>query len=153
MHTIKLDLTHGSIYINSTPIEANDQCILIDPIAKLCAPPMHRNQGQTRYRLLKKTSICGQSANCVIEVSDTAEFSVTFLFDFIEFFASSILESKIIRAFEKSLKLKFTSNHPSTAFLDSCKWGSAIFSYDAKQGDLSLEIKFRSSSTEKDSKP
>lgn len=149
MHTIKLDLNHGSIYVDSAPIEINDKCILIDPIAQLCSPPMHTSQGRTRYRLLTKTSVCGQSASCVIEVGDARKFSVIFLFDFIEFFAFSILESKIIRAFEKSLKLKFTSNHPSTAFLDSCKWGAAIFSYDAKQGDLSLEIRFGCSENEK----
>jgi hypothetical protein len=40
------------------------------------------------------------------------------------------------------------SNHPSTAFLESCEWGQAIFFYDAKQGDLSLEITFQRSSNE-----
>ena len=153
MHTIKLYLDHGSIYVDSAPIEVNEKSILIGPIAKPCSPPMHTNQGRTRYRLLKKTSVCGQSASCVIEVGDARKFSVFFLFDFIEFFAFSTLESKIIRAFEKSLKLKFTSNHPNTAFLDSCRWGAAIFSYDANQGDLSLEIRFGSSENEKKSNP
>lgn len=142
MNIIKLNLNLGSVYFDSTPIEVDEHGILIASIAKLCSPPIKINQVQTRYRLLQKTSVCGQSADCVIEVSDGRILSVTFLFDLIIFFESSILESKIIKAFEKSFNLKFKSSHPSTAALESCKWGSAIFSYDAKQGDLSLEIRF-----------
>jgi len=78
----------------------------------------------------------------VIDVGEERKFSITFLFDLIEFFESSILESKVIKTCEKALNLKFISNHPSKAFLDPCEWGSAVFFYDAKQGDLSLEIKF-----------
>jgi hypothetical protein len=143
MHIIKLDLKHGLVSVNSAAVEVGENGILIDSIAKLCSPPIHTNQGRTRYHIIGKVSVCGQSANCVIEVEDGREFSITFLFDLIEFFESSILESKIIKACEKALNLKFISNHPSNAFLDPCEWGSAVFFYDAKQGDLSLEIKFK----------
>lgn len=142
MHIIKLDLNQGSVYVDSVPIEVHEKDMLIGSIAKLCSPPTATTAGRTRYRLSKKISIFGQSADGVIEVADGMVFSVTFLFDLIEFFESTILESKIIKAFEKSLNLKFVSDHPSTAFLDPCEWGSVIFSYDPKQGDLSLEIKF-----------
>jgi hypothetical protein len=153
MHIIKLNLDQGSIYVDSAPIEINEKGVLIGPIAKLCSPPINTNQGRTRYRLLKKISVCGQSADCIIEAGDVRAFSIFFLFYLIEFFESSILESKIIRAFEKSSNLKFMSNHPSSAFLDSCKWGATIFSYDAKQGDLSLEIRFARVLDEKNSNP
>lgn len=151
MHIIKLDLKHGSAAVDSAPIEVDENGVLVDSIAKLCSPPIHTSHGRTRYRLLRKVSICGQSADGVIEVGEGRAFSLTLLFDLIEFFTSSILESRVIKACEKSLNLKFMSNHPSTAFLESCEWGSAIFFYDPKQGDLSLEIKFERRSTESNS--
>lgn len=142
MHNIKLDLNNGSAYVDSIPVSVREKGILIDSIAKQCSPPIHTPQGRIRYHILGKVSVCGQLADSVIETGDGMAFSVTFLFDLSEFFKSSVLESKIIKIFEKSFNVKFISSHPSTAFLDSCKWGSANFFYDAKQGDLSLEIRF-----------
>jgi hypothetical protein len=148
MHIIKLDLEHGSVSVDSAPIMVDEKGALAGSIAKLCSPPSHIAKERTRYRLLRKASVCGKSADCVIEVGEGRVCAVTFLFDLIEFFESSILESKVLKACEKSLNSKFISNHPSTAFLAYCKWGQAIFFYDAKQGDLSLEITFQRSSNE-----
>lgn len=146
MHTAKLNLKHGLILINSTPIAVDEKGGLTEFIAKLCSPPTRTDEGRTQYRSLKKISIFGRSADIVIEIGNGVVCAITFLFDFIEFFESSILESKILKACEKSLNVKFTSNHPSTAFLEPCEWGQAIFFYDAKQGDLSLDITFQQSS-------
>jgi len=148
MHTIKLDLEHGSAYVDSTPIKVDEKGALADSIAKLCSPPIHTAKGRTRYRLSRKASVFGKSADCVIDVGEGRVCAVTLLFDLIEFFESSILESKVLRACEKSLNVKFMSDHPSTAYLDCCQWGQAIFFYDAKQGDLSLEITFQHDSNE-----
>lgn len=152
MHTIKLNLKHGSASINSALIEVDINSVLVNSIAKLCSPPNYTINRRTYYNLLTKVSICGQSADGMIEIGEGRAFTLTFLFDLIEFFASSILESKVIKACEKSLNLRFSSNHPSTAFLSPCEWGSAIFFYDAKQGDLSLEIRFERGSTKENSK-
>jgi hypothetical protein len=143
MHITKLDLKHGLVFIDSTAVEVDEKGALVDAVAKLCSPPIQTIRGRTRYSIIGKVSVCGQSADCVIEVGKGTEFSVTFLFDLIEFFESSILESRVIKACEKALGLNFISSHPSTAFLDPCEWGNATFFYDAKQGDLSLEIKFK----------
>jgi hypothetical protein len=148
MHTVKLDLKHGLVLIDSAPIAVDEKGVLAGSIAKLCSPPLQTDEGRTQYRLLRKASVCGKSADGVIEVGEGRVCAVTFLFDLIEFFESSILESKVLKACEKSLNLNFMSNHPSTAFLDPCEWGQAIFFYDAKQGDLSLDITFQRSSTE-----
>jgi hypothetical protein len=148
MHIIKLDLKHGSASVDSAPIKVDENGVLAGSIAKLCSPPIRTDEERARYRLLRKASVCGKPADCVIEVGEGRVCAVTFLFDLIEFFESSILESKVLKACEKSLNLKFMSSHPSTAFLESCEWGQAIFFYDAKQGDLSLEITFERSSTE-----
>ncbi|WP_413671986.1 hypothetical protein ACEN9H_21360 [Massilia cellulosiltytica] len=146
MHTIKLDLKQGSVSVDSALIVVDGKGVLAESIAKICSPPVQTDEGRTQYRLLRKTSVCGKSADSVIEVGEGRVCAVTFLFDFIEFFASSVLESKALKACEKSLNLHFISNHPSTACLASCEWGQAIFFYDAKQGDLSLEITFQRSS-------
>lgn len=148
MHTIKFDLVHGSISVGSTPISINENGVLTKPIARLCTPPFQTDEDRTRYRLLSKASICGKSADGMIEVSEARVYAVIFLFDSIEFFESSILESKTLKACEKSLNLNFESNHPTTAFLEFCEWGWATFFYDAKQGDLSLNITFQCSSNE-----
>ena len=142
MHIIKLDLKHGSASVDSAPIEVDENGVLVGSIAKLCSPPTHTNHGRARYHLLRKVSVCGQSADGLIEIGEGRTFSLTFLFDLIEFLTSSILESKVVKACEKSSNVNFISNHPSTAFLPSCRWGGAEFFYDGKQGDLSLEIRF-----------
>ena len=67
---------------------------------------------------------------------------MAFLFDLIEFFSYSVLESKILKTLENSLNINFVSDHPSTAFYNFCKQGQLTFFYDTKQGDLSLDIKF-----------
>lgn len=143
MIIVQVDLNRGSVSIGSIPVEIGVDGVLVSSIAKLCATPTQKNRGYTCYRLLKKISVCGHPADGVIEVEEQREISVIFLFDLVEFFDSSILESKILRSCEKSWKLQFKSNHPGTAILDSCEWDEAIFSYDAKQGDLSLEIKLK----------
>lgn len=143
MHSIEFDLKHGSASVDSVPITVGEKAILAGSVAKLCSPPIQTDDGRTQYRLLRKVSVCGKSADGVIELEEGRVCAVMFLFDLIEFFESRILESKVIKACEKALNLKFISNHPSNAFLEPCEWGSAVFFYDAKQGDLSLEIKFK----------
>ena len=142
MHIVKLDAKNGSVSIDSLPIQVDENGILASSIIKLCSLPLKPSKEQLQYRLLRKTSVCGQSADCVIEVGHGGIYSVTFLFDLIEFFESNILESKILKTCERYLKSKFISNHSSSAILNFCEAGNAIALYDAKQGDLSLEIRF-----------
>jgi hypothetical protein len=152
MNTANLDLKKGRVLINSGAIAINEKSAVVGSIEKLCSSPIQKDEGRTQYRLSRKVSVCGKSAEGVIEVREGRVYAVTFLFDLIEFFESSILESKIIKACEKSLDINFISNHPSEAFLDCCEWGQVIFFYDVKQGDLSLDIRFQYSSTEHSSK-
>ena len=142
MQTIRLDLKYGLASVDSTPIAVDEKGILGESILRLCSPPIETDGGRTQYRLLKKMSAFGKSADVVIEINGKRVCAITILFDFIEFLESNVLESKILKACEKSLNVNFTSNHPSTAFLDFCEWGKLTFFYDAKQGDLSLDITF-----------
>lgn len=97
MHIIELSPNLGLVYIDSAPIEIDEHGILLASIARLCSPPIQKNKNKTCYRLLKKICVCGQSTDCVIEVGGGKILSITFLFDLIVFFESSILESKIIK--------------------------------------------------------
>jgi hypothetical protein len=151
MHIITIDSKHGSATIDSAAIEIDENGVLVGSTGKLCSPSTRTNHGRTRYQILGKVNVCGHPAKGIIEVGEGRAFGLTLLFDLIEFFTFSILESKILKACEKSLNLKFVSDHPSTAYLDSCEWGSAIFFYDGKQGDLSLEIRFECRPTESNS--
>ncbi|WP_157201947.1 hypothetical protein [Massilia sp. Root335] len=148
MHIAKLDLKQGRILIDSAAMGINEKSAPLGSIEKLCSPPIQTDEKRTQYRLLKKVSIFGKSADGVIEVEEGRVFAVTFLFDLIEFFESSVLESKVLKACETSLNINFASSHPSMASLNSCEWAQVTFLYDAKQGDLSLDITFRHGSTE-----
>lgn len=143
MHAIIFDIKHGSISVDSAPIGVDEKGFLARPIAKLCSSRIQKDAGRIQYRLLRKSSVFGKSADVVIEVREEMVYNVTFLFDLIEFFESNVLESTILEAFEKFLNVNFMSTHPSSAFLKPFEWGQAIFFYDAKQGDLSLEITFQ----------
>jgi len=148
MHTITFDPKNGSVFVNSTPIAVDEKGVLVGSIARLCGPPLQTDENRIQYRLLNKTSVCGKSADSVIEIGEGRLSAVAFLFDSIEFFESSILESDVLKACEKSWNLNLISDHPSTASSDLCNWGRLIFYYDFKQGDLSLEITFQYSSNE-----
>lgn len=148
MHTVKLDLKHGSVLIDSALIAVDEEGVLADSIAKLCSPPVQTDEGRTQYRLSRKATVCGKSADVLIEVTEGRVSAVTFLFDLIEFFEFSVLESKILKACAKFSGINFLSNHPSTAFSEPAEWGQAKFLYDAKQGDLSLDITFPLRSTQ-----
>lgn len=143
MNTVKFDTKQHLILIDLVPIAVDEKGVLAGSIAKLCTRPIQTDEGRTQYRFSRKISVCGNSADGVIEVEGGKIWAVTFLFDLIEFFESSVLESKILKACEKALNLVFTSSHPSTAFLPPGEWGQVEFFYDAKQGDLSLDITFQ----------
>jgi len=148
MHAIKIDLKQGLVSVDSAPIAVDEKGVLTASISKFCSPPIQTDEGRIQYRFIRKASVYGKSTDVVIEVGEGRLYAVTFLFDLIEFFGSSVLESKILKTLEKSLNINFTSDHPSTAFYNFCKFGQARFFYDAKQGDLSLNVKFEHGTNE-----
>jgi len=148
MFNVTIDPKNCLISIDSVPIAFNKDGVLAKSAGKFFAPPIISEEGQMQYRLQKKANISGNSADVIVETADGRLHSVTFLFDFIEFFQFSILESKVLKKLEKSLGVKFISEHPSTAVSHFCDSGTARFFYDAKQGDLSLEITLQPTSDE-----
>ena len=141
MLLVSLHLKDCGIFIDSRPIIFGGK-FFPNTIENLCSTKIHQDKFRVRYKFLQKFNICGNSADGVIDIEEDCSIVFTFLFDLIEFFNYSIIESKIVKKCESFLGVKFISNHPSSASLDSCDWGHVTFFYDAKQGDLSLEIKF-----------
>jgi hypothetical protein len=141
MLLVSLHFKDCGIFIDSRPIIFGKK-FFPDAIENLCSAKIHQDKFRIRYKFLQKFNICGNSADGVIDVEEDCSIVFTFLFDLIEFFDCSILQSKIVKKCESFAGVKFISNHPSSASLDSCDWGHVTFFYDAKQGDLSLEIKF-----------
>lgn len=148
MHTVKMDAERGLVLVDLVPIADARDGGLAGSIARLCSPPVRTSEGRTRYRLIRKATVYGNPADCVIEVLNQRVCSVTFLFDWIEFFEFSVRESKILKACEKSSGITFIADHPASAFSDFGDWAQAHFLYDAKQGSLSLDITFQCHSTE-----
>lgn len=96
----------------------------------------------TRYRLARPVSFCGFVAECVADVGGGQLACVALHFDLIQFFDRTVLESKILTAVERKSGLRASSVHPTSARLEPCLWGSAEFSYDPRQGDLSLLLTY-----------
>jgi hypothetical protein len=124
MHITKIDLKHGSASVDAAPISVEGKGALAGSIANYVRDPSKQMRGEHNIAIAKSQCL-RKSADGVIEVGEGRVWAVTFLFDLIEFFESSVLEPKVLKACEKSLK--FVSSHPSTAFLDSCEWGRRHF--------------------------
>ncbi|MCA1857833.1 hypothetical protein LE190_18155 [Massilia oculi] len=142
MHIIKLDIKRGTVSIDGIVIAVDKNGMLIKPITRLCLPPIHESGDRRYFRLSNKSNVCGSPADCIIEVREAKLWTVAFLFNPIEFFDSSILESTVLKKHEKDLEIRFKSKHPSSASADFGEAAQAIFFYDAKQGDLSLNVEF-----------
>jgi len=69
------------------------------------------------------------------------------LFEKSDFFYDNLLKSKILKRFKKKYVLtddNFIVEHPTKVSLkkEKHKWGEIIFSYDSRQGDISMILYF-----------
>lgn len=140
---IKIDWSAGVVYAGPSAIQLDSSGALSPAVASLCRPPETTLQGKARYRFSRKVSLLGRAADCVVDVARGKVDRVTLLFELIEFFDASVMESKIVKAVEADANARFANPHPAVAVLESLPWGEARFSYDPKQGDLSLSLQFR----------
>lgn len=128
MHTVKLDLKHGLVLVDSAPIAVDEQGVLAGPIAKLCSPPVQTDEGRTQYRLSRKASVCGKSADGVIEVGEGRVSAVTFLFDLIEFFRIQRSRIESTKSMREVFKSKFYKQSSKQCFFRLLRVGpSHIF--------------------------
>lgn len=140
--SIRIDWHNGSVSLEHLAITLDSNGGLDSAVQAICLRPELLSSGVTRYRLARKVSVCGFVADCVIDILQGKLSCIALLFDVIQFFDQTILESKVVKAIEKKSGLHAVSAHPSSACLDPCPWGKAEFSYDPRQGDLSLVLSF-----------
>jgi hypothetical protein len=136
--SIGIDWLTGTVSVDQLPVVLGSDGRSLSPARAFATPVDVMSSGIARYRSAQKANICGFAADLVTDVKDKKLVSIALLFDLIQFFDRSILESKILRAIEKKSGLRTNSSHPATARLEQCHWGSAEFSFDPRQGDLSL---------------
>jgi hypothetical protein len=140
--SISIDWQNGAVSVDQVPITLDGGGTSLSPVRTFAKPGKVLPSGITRYRSAQKASVCGFVADIVVDVKDGALVSIALLFELIEFFDRSILESKILKAIEKKSGLRANSSHPAVALLEPCPWGKAEFSYDPRQGDLSLLLQY-----------
>ncbi|ENX22057.1 hypothetical protein F892_01297 [Acinetobacter vivianii] len=75
------------------------------------------------------------------------ERAIYILFNTPEFFDANLLHSKILKRFKKKYKFNdedFIVIHPARVVLkqDKTKWNKVEFTYDPKQGDISLILEY-----------
>jgi len=100
MLLVRLDLKDCAIFIDSRPIIFGKN-FFPNTFENLCLTQIHQDKFRTRYKSLQKFNICGNSADGVIDIEEDSSIFFTFLFDLIEFFDCSILESKIVKKMRK----------------------------------------------------
>ncbi|WAS54242.1 hypothetical protein MK974_00195 [Burkholderia ambifaria] len=140
---IRVDWQSGVVHADRVRIEVGDDGRLSEGVRRLCAPVQELEKGAVRYRISRKITFGGHAGECLIDVVGGRLTSVLILFDTIRFLDASITESKIVRSIAKASGLAVVSAHPTEARLEPCSWGVAEFRYDPRQGDLSLEMRFR----------
>ncbi|MCH7305029.1 hypothetical protein MMP74_11665 [Acinetobacter sp. NIPH 1869] len=82
-----------------------------------------------------------------VKILSEQERTIYILFNTPEFFEANLLHSKILKRFKKKYKFNdedFIVIHPARVALkqDKTKWNKVEFTYDPKQGDISLILEY-----------
>lgn len=139
---IKFDFSDGSVFIESQKID-------VDSLGKLSSPVFESRQilnslkeNVREWHCNRTFTTLSATGSLVVTSGQNNISSICFLFNEINFFERSILESKIIQRFEKKYSINVVSSHPSRAEIGSFYWGGACFLYDPRQGDINLCITY-----------
>ncbi|MEB6667006.1 hypothetical protein MXM33_08165 [Acinetobacter vivianii] len=92
-------------------------------------------------------SVIFLSNKVCVKILYEQERVVYILFNKPEFFDANLLHSKILKRFKKKYKFNdedFIVIHPARIVLkqDKTKWNKVEFTYDPKQGDISLMLEY-----------
>ncbi|OEY92943.1 hypothetical protein BJD20_06280 [Acinetobacter proteolyticus] len=87
------------------------------------------------------------SSKVCLKILSGKERFICILFNTPEFFDANLLHSKILKRFKKKYKFNdedFIVIHPTRVALkqDKTKWNKVEFTYDPKQGDISLILEY-----------
>lgn len=135
---VKFDLSSGAILVDGSVLRLDSDGGLNDPMRDMAFELKVTPDGSREWRFAEKCTTLNSHASMVIQANAMGIRSVSFLFDDIIFFSNSVLESKIIKRFDKKYNLTVTSSSRTVAVAGPFEWGAVRFFYDHKQGDLSL---------------
>lgn len=135
---IKFDFSDGSVFIESQKIDVGSFGKLSFPASKSRPISNSLKGNEKEWHFNRTFTTLSATGSLVVRGTPEKISSICFLFDEINFFGNSILESKIIKRFEKKYDIKVVSSHPSIAEIGPFYWGKAWFSYDPRQGDINL---------------
>ncbi|MCU6432910.1 hypothetical protein LPB67_03855 [Undibacterium sp. Jales W-56] len=139
---IKFDFSDGSVFIESQKINVDSLGKSSFPVSESRSISNSMKGNEKEWHFNQAFTTLSTTGSLVVRGTQEKISSICFLFDEINFFESSILESKIIKRFENKYDIKVISSHPSIAEIGSFYWGKAWFSYDPKQGDINLCITY-----------
>ncbi|MBI0327852.1 hypothetical protein [Burkholderia plantarii] len=139
---LHIDWATGAVDLEQVRIAVDASGALVHDVRLLCHAPESVPNGVLRYRVAKPVALCGYAAQCVFDVGGGRIEGVAVWFDLIRFFKASITESKIVQAVAAASGLQVINPHPAKATLEPCAWGTALFSFDPRQGDLTLDLQY-----------
>ena len=96
------------------------------------------DQIERSFQSRRKFITLSAAASIVVDVTAGKIASICILFDEITFFEKSLLESKIIKRFEKKYGISVKVPSPTVGEVGNFAWGSAAFWYHHRLGDFSL---------------
>lgn len=132
--------------INSAISPIDEEAILGEAIAKLCARPFEDNESSAQYRLSEKVILYGKLAKCVIEVNNRKVKSMGFVFELSSFSNQAFLNQRSL-IYVKIVRDKGARFHQptTTESIISTKWSNLSVAFELGQqnrGSISQEMVF-----------
>ena len=135
---VTFDLSSGNVLIEKVNISLSPNDEIISKFKGFYKFSSTSNKLEDEYRSLNKFRSLSSSADVTVVVDRLKIVSICILFDEIVFFDRTLLESKIIRRFEKKYGTKISGISSTIGEVGNFPWGYAHFSYDPHYGILNL---------------
>jgi hypothetical protein len=135
---VTFDFSSGDVLIEKVKISIDISCQILPNLNGGFMALEKPDKVEGRYQSKRKFTTLSAEASIVIDVAARKIASVCILFDEVNFFEKSILESIIIKRFEKKYGISVKSHSPTVGEIGNFSWGSASFLYHHRLGDFSL---------------
>jgi len=135
---VTFDLSSGDVLIEGVNISLSANGEIIPKSMRFYKFCSSSQRLETEYRSCNKFMTLSSSADLIVSVDALRIASICILFDWIVFFDRTLLESKIIRRFEKKYGTTIREVSSTTGKVGKFLWGDAHFSYDPHYGVLLL---------------
>jgi hypothetical protein len=135
---VTFDLLNGNVLIEGINISLTADGEIIQKFTGFHKFSSTSQTTQSEYRSCNKFTTLSSSVDLIVAVEKLRIVSICILFEWIVFFDRTLLESKIIRRFEKKYGETIREVSSTTGEVGKFLWGDAFFSYDPHYGSLLL---------------